>query len=480
MSNMNMQPGGNLNANLGETARPGQMTAAMRALRVAKGPKVLRIALVRGGRVLEERIIQHGTAVTVGPSETSTFVLPLTYLAPSFTLLELQGAEYTLSFVDSMSGRLALTSGISELSALRNQAGSTGVHQVKLASDARGKITLGDTTLLFQFVTAPAVSGKPQLPLAVRGGIAASVDWTLTVIAGFSFLFHFGVVGGMYSDWMDPPTEQSSIAGLVDMMKSLPSTTPVEDQVDQVKVSPETKPASTPEKHASQAPRTNAPSVTPSQPGSKSTSDAKAAKLTSQAQDLELQVLGVLADRGSAVERAVDRSTIPTIDLTEAANSEKGATRDHSEIKLSPGGGPMQAQKGGLEELGSKKRTAEGETAGTAKPNAGPKPAEPAIGGTVTTVPVSGADVTVAGLRGGFRRCYQQGLATDPTMQGKVVISAKISANGEVESATPVSNVGLSSTVAGCIARTVRSAQFAAPGGTGSNLSIPVSFQLQK
>ena len=52
----------------GPGGRPGQMTAVMRAV-AQTGPKVLRIGLVREGRVIEERIIKQRTHVTVGPSE---------------------------------------------------------------------------------------------------------------------------------------------------------------------------------------------------------------------------------------------------------------------------------------------------------------------------------------------------------------------------------------------------------------------------
>ena len=45
---------------------------------------------------------------------------------------------------------------------------------------------------------------RPQLPLSVKGGLASQIDWNLTIIAAFSFLLHFGLIGAMYSDWMDP------------------------------------------------------------------------------------------------------------------------------------------------------------------------------------------------------------------------------------------------------------------------------------
>ena len=69
MSQMN-QPGAQHGA-----SRPGQMTAVMRAMQQATGPKVLRIGLVASGRILEERIVKQRTSVSVGPSEKSMFVV---------------------------------------------------------------------------------------------------------------------------------------------------------------------------------------------------------------------------------------------------------------------------------------------------------------------------------------------------------------------------------------------------------------------
>ena len=71
-----MNQGPNAGPGAAQGGRPGQMTAVMRAMPQATGPKVLRIGLVQGGRVIEERIIKQRTSVTVGPSEKSTFVMP--------------------------------------------------------------------------------------------------------------------------------------------------------------------------------------------------------------------------------------------------------------------------------------------------------------------------------------------------------------------------------------------------------------------
>ena len=117
----------------GSGARPGQMTAVMRAV-AATGPKVLRIGLVQSGRVVEERIIKQRTHVTVGPNEKNMFVIASGNLPASVRLFELVGTDYCLNFFDGMTGRVALPTGISDLNVLKGQARRTqqGAYQVRL------------------------------------------------------------------------------------------------------------------------------------------------------------------------------------------------------------------------------------------------------------------------------------------------------------------------------------------------------------
>src|SRR5258708_27040567 len=209
------------------TGRPGQMTAVMRAMQATTGPKVLRIGLVVSGRILEERVVKQRTSVTVGPSEKSTFVVQAN-LPAQFKLFELIGGDYYLNFLDGMTGRVALATGITDLNALRGQAKRVGpAYQGRLTDEGGGKIVVGETTFLFQFVAPPPVQPRPQLPLSVKGGMASQIDWNLTMIAAFSFLLHFGMVGAMYSDWMDPVVNDDISAGLLEMVqKTVPPPTP--------------------------------------------------------------------------------------------------------------------------------------------------------------------------------------------------------------------------------------------------------------
>jgi TonB family protein len=456
------------------------MTAVMRAMSVHTGPKVLRIGLVQNGRVVEERIIKQRTTVTVGSNERAVFVIPSQAVPPMFKLFELIGNEYYLNFLDGMTGRVALATGITDLTALRGQAKKVGgAYQVKLTEEARGKVVIGETTFLFQFVAPPPVQPRPQLPLAVKGGLAAQIDWSLTIIAAFSFLLHFGVVGAMYSDWMDPVVgDDLNVAGLVDMMKNIPpppvTETPTETNANATATATAT---------AASKPTSGAGGKTGSSGQSKaagSVGDKQAAALVAQAEAMQMQMLAALGG-GSAVQGALNRSDIPPVDLSGAAKSGAGVTAGTGDLKVGGGGGAIQGggRGSGLGGLGGGTKGSGDGSAGTERKVEGPK-ADAQVGGSTASVPISDADRVIAGLRGRFRTCYQTGLNSDPNMSGKVIITAKVDPNGEVSSASVTQNTGLSPAVASCIANVVKRAQFNPPGGSGSTLNIPVTFVQQK
>ena len=477
-----MGPGAGPQAGPGGAARPGQMTAVMRAMSVQTGPKVLRIGLVQAGRVVEERIIKQRTTVTVGSNERAVFVIPSQAVPPMFKLFELIGSDYHLNFLDGMTGRVALASGITDLQALKAQAKKVNnAYQIKLTEEARGKVVVGETTFLFQFVAPPPVQPRPQLPLAVKGGIAAQIDWSLTIIAAFSFLLHFGIVGAMYSDWMDPVVgDDFNVAGLVDMMKNIPPPPVTEQPVTDPNVNATataTATAAAPKSGGGAGGKTAGSGQSKS---AGSVGDKQAAALAAQADQMQMQMLAALGG-GSAVQGALNRSDIPPVDLSGAAASGAGVAHGTGDLKVGGGGGALQGGgKGpGLGGLGGgTKGSGEGGSAGTERKVEGPK-GDAQLGGSTATVPISDADRVIAGLRPRFRQCYQTGLNSDPSMSGKVVITAKVGPNGEVSDANVSQNTGLSQSVASCIANVVKRAQFNPPGGGGSTLNIPVTFVQQ-
>lgn len=103
------------------------------------------------------------------------------------------------------------------------------------------------------------------------------------------------------------------------------------------------------------------------------------------------------------------------------------------------------------------------------------------IGEVRATSPLASADRVVAWFRARFRACYQMGLREDPSMAGTLVLSARLRADGSVESATIVSKPsapksGISTAVADCTTNVLRRAQFGNPVAAGVTVTVPLTF----
>src|SRR5436305_11030905 len=88
----------------------GRMTSAMRAIAPRVGPKVLRVALIRGGAIVDERLAEG--PVTIGPGPGATLLVPL---RADHTLFEGRPGRRFLVLAPGMRARLADARGIVEL-----------------------------------------------------------------------------------------------------------------------------------------------------------------------------------------------------------------------------------------------------------------------------------------------------------------------------------------------------------------------------
>ena len=155
--------------------------------------KILRIGVIQGGKIIEERLVRSREDVTIGSGPKNTFVVPASSLPRSFTLFELKGSQYHLAFREGMDGRVSVGNGVVDFASLRaqNLARKRGdVFTYPLPEEARGKVSLGDVTLLFQFVTPPPEPPKPVLPKEARGGWVKSIDKVFTLILFMSLAGH--------------------------------------------------------------------------------------------------------------------------------------------------------------------------------------------------------------------------------------------------------------------------------------------------
>jgi hypothetical protein len=441
-----------------QSAPLGQMTAVMRAMTPrSEAPKALRVGLVRDGRVVEERLVKAG-AVTIGEAEDASLVVP--GVARTHRLFTEKNGRFTLHPLPGLCGRVAVEDTIRDVAAL----GAA----IALDVRARGRLTIGDATLLFQLVEAPIAAARPMLPLAVKTSLLDVVDWPLTILVAMSFLLHFGIVGAMYSDWTDRVVDESfTVQGLVDVSRPLPPPI-VED--------PEhTTPTTVPVTTATPAPTSTAPSTTPRHgtTDSRPTRDPNAG-LVEAAERMRLDLLATTAP-GSALADALARSNIPPVTLDHADGAVTTGSSDltlHTASPIDPS-----ARHGDLSTIGVTRK--DGSDHVVVHDTPGPQYSIDArtIPGTSR---IPSAERTVLSLRPAFRRCYELGLQKDPTMSGDVTIRARLRATGEVDSAQIVAQNGLSAEVTSCIQRKVATAEFERPEGGSATLDIPVKFVRQR
>lgn len=185
--------------------RPGSMTAVMRAMRPATpgGPRWLRWALIRDGRIVREEVRAPDRPLTVGAAGDCDVPLP----GASFerrAVVAFDGA-WSLAVAPGWRGRLR-EGGLDGLGEL----GRDGWRTIALADDARGRIALGgDLALLVQLVDRPPAKTTPHLPASIRGGLMKDADWWFTAFITASFFVHFAVLAVLAE--MDWPIDTSVV-----------------------------------------------------------------------------------------------------------------------------------------------------------------------------------------------------------------------------------------------------------------------------
>jgi len=382
-----------------------------------------------------------------------------------------------------MRGRVALGSGVAELSALSSNGARSlgdGVYQVTLNEESRGKVVLGELTFLFQFVAPPPLSPRPQLPVSVTRG-ATVVDWPTTVIAAFSFLIHFCAIGAMYSDWLDPVVDYDvNVNALVETIRNLPAPPPVEEPAE---------PAPTEEKPAQEAPKAEAAPAKRAEPLPPAPAPGKrehftktqAAALSNELESLEMATLAALSGVGPATANVLRSGEVPTSALDAAAASSAGVSgAGTGGLKLGSAGGTVRpgALGGGLASIGASGKTSAGGS-GTVAVVKGPRGNTTVGDATVAGGTVSDASRVVALMRAGFRACYNRGLAENPDIEGKIALTIKVGPTGQVAAVTASKTGNIPPGVLECVKARATSAVFSPPRGGAALVQVPVSFVKQ-
>jgi hypothetical protein len=454
----------------------------------SSGPRqrILRIGVLLGGKIVEERLIRERVPVTIGQSMKNTFSIPVEGLPLEFTLFALDEGKYSLRFLGKMDGRVSDGGGgVNTLDALKQRgAQNAGDYwQLPLSDSSRGKLSIGDLTILFQFVTEPPRQPKPMLPASVRGTFADRFDPRLSVILGSSIIFHFAIViwalmtdietGGTmaeraYNLTFKQDTYQVDVTPPPEPVKGPDAGSAAGSAAPEKKPDPKPtpKPAGGDPKPIPDSGRSEAEKVAMAEDEAKKFADL----LTGEGENGKSE--GDMSNRRPGAELGAQINDVKEGGKQVAIGGGAGrGSRGSGDPKLGTGGGPKIDGPGGTTSAGGGKGD---EKAPTGRISVSNKSTDT----DSTLTPDAVLKKIQSAYMSALQRCYKTYLAKDATARGKVTLSITVNESGRT---TDSNAKGLAGEVDACIEGLMPSWTFPAPkdkDGEKTEASFSITLQL--
>lgn len=432
--------------------------------------KVLRIGILQDGKIVQEQRMSPGETVTIGGSSKATFTYDIEGLPKRFPLFVCKQGQYSLRFLKSMSGKVAFEKGIASLGKLiehkkAEKRGDAWVIGIK--DKNRGKITIGNITVLFQFVTAPPEPLHPGTPLDFRPKLFDEDD---PVFLGFLGLFTLLASIFMVYSLSTEPVELVSAEEIPDRFVEVAIAPPDSDRDEKDLEDELNKEGEGPavEKKEEKAKEAGSEAKEKKEEGPKTEEDRKAAEIRRKQQMQEevmekSLLLRMIGTRGESASNHVVEDLFAEDDGVgqdlHAALQEVGGVEIGTSESLSVKEG-MGAGTGREDASISDLAKADGGEAGV-----GSGPATK-VKGTVASgnADVMGGDPAkvkdvISRYFGQVVACYEQRLKDNPSLGGRVEVSWTIS-RGRVTTASVFANTTGDDALARCIVGKVRRWRF--------------------
>lgn len=485
------------------------MQAARAGVHESSGPKVLRVGLIESARIAEERVFRGTDPITIGMDPKCTFA-PSPTDAASFPekapVFVWRNGGWQLIFTTAQVGRVVVGDKMASLVELIQQEKATPCSDIPngfalpLSENSRGKISFGQTSVLFQFVEPPPVAPKPQLPTAIRSKPLRGMDWTYNACLSGFLAAAFCALGYVEIGY-DPEIDNMSLAEEVRMVRLAvapnaepqPTADPQDPQrpAANSRENPQT-PANTPNS-ARNTPRNNNNNNTPRPNSTHERDDAQiAAAIASATRGADAAINAMsrsLAFRDLIQATSGPRSATAMIQNGQGLMNESGdalanvhgignATNDQGLHRT----GLVASNTPGGNSLGRTNHiNAPGNEIGT--PTA--QPVERVIVARVVPGAIDGPDpepgMPMNEVAAVFRRnigaiqaCYTAGLRDNPGLRGRVVIDFTIGTSGRVVGMPDVGGLDNAERVHQCMAARVQ--RYVFPMLTESaHVSFPVN-----
>ncbi len=444
--------------------------------------RILRVGVIQNGQVVEERIFRSRETVTAGQGLKNSFVVASSAFPASLTLFEVKGGKYHLRVTSAMQGRVALSDGMLDLAniATSGKGQKAGdAWSVEIPDSSRGKVSLGDTTLLFQFVAPPPLKVLPQLPANMRGNLltflatAASIDAVYLSSFAFSLLLQAGTI--LYAvNFVPPPARDAAMKEMTErIIKIIANVEPPKPKEEEVPT--EVDPNAEAEKAEEKTPEAKPePEAKPAQEAPPRTQEEiRAAAKERVQQDSALSAL-FNSDSGAGPALGISES-MSSKRADEVIKNQKLAG-DGTGIASNTGLGGSDGgsgKLGGVDVSGSSSvggATAvrvEGTTGAKVKIRLKAEAESTAGSGSLSKDKIR---EVIDRRKKDIERCYERELAKDPGLKGRLEIKWTIGEEGTVTQADVGEN-DLGSAVAACSKGVVRRWRFAKPEGGSITVS---------
>jgi hypothetical protein len=361
-----------------------------------------------------------------------------------------------LHLAPNMSGRIATGEKVTMIEGERTLALGTG---------ARGKLQLGDVTILFQDVATPPLAPRPRLPASIRGTFSDRIDRRLAVIVGASLVAHIAIAAWAWSEDID-----TGVLGQPSLSEYRPQTIDVTlpDHVD--RVDPTTNVGPKPAVAPPVAPQHRiVPEHTRNDPKQLIEDASRMASILTG--DDGTHGFGGMAQRtpGADLNRQIDDARNRTITIGENGHTSRIDDRAHigtgQDLPAIHDPTPMDHVQ----------VTHSGERPGriVIKPLPG--------GGDPTTLtPQAVLDKINSAYIAGLQRCYRLGQNEDASLEGKIALELTVDAHGRV---ADHSANGLTPKVDTCVASFMTTWHFGIPrdkAGEATEASFKISLLLER
>jgi len=434
--------------------------------------RLLRVGIFHAKRIVEERLVSGTAAVTIGTSPRATFIVPWDGVPHRWRLFEQRGGRRYLRLGARMSARIAAASGGNVANYDGDGAGAD--QPIPLADDARGKITVGDTTVLFQVLRPPAPQPRPRLPFSLQRRATDGIERGFVAVLAATLVLHVAVVVYLRQvEWPRRPSIEEVPDRFISHLVRTPRPATPAAPATVATARPTPAAPSTPRPHVPPAP---APATRPGGPSAgerKAIIEAQVRNigliplLTARAADGTSPIADVLAS--GAVDRPLDEAMKDIGGIGVAGlNPLPG---------LTPSSGKLRVGTVDPLNLGSR----------VAPPTAtGPAGGERSVASRVVVAPPvlesgkADLDAIVRDIRGrrkAIAACYERALKLNPALAGKLVVRFSIASAGTVVAVAVDEDTLGAADVAGCVRGLIARWRFAPPAEAPVEVSFPFVFQ---